>query len=169
MLASPWNNSHHPKLWHLNCTLGTSTRPHPQNCIFAAQKFGTFSCRSPLGNQFTSVVSKMVEICAVKRLKGHIAFLLSPKNVLHCCGGTLGAISPKFLSDTPVVSHLYSEFCWNWFSRKTLLLPAKVIAIWAVWAKNKYWLRKHPWVRGSFQPNVTHVMQDACRISNVHM
>jgi len=76
------------------------------------QKFGNFSPVYACGKQFTSVVSKMVEICARSVAeRQHCIDHKKTKHSLAPWGKTPGAISPIFLLWVCTMAcHLYSRF-----------------------------------------------------------
>ena len=79
MSTNPGNDSGHPKLCRLSCTLSTSTSKLSLFCLLShakpfTQKCGYISLVYALGHhRFTSVVSRMVEIGPGMWPKGHFA------------------------------------------------------------------------------------------------
>ena len=120
MSTSPRNDSCHPKLCCLSCTLVTST--HPKYCFrgqffglaYPTRKFRNLSRVYAPADTFMPVVSKMVEIgCIGDRKKNKMRFLALFDGTPW--GGSPPPKKKNFMQLRIVVPHLYSRFYPNPF------------------------------------------------------
>ena len=151
MLTSPWNDFCCPRLHRLCCM--RITRTHPNYCLLgqvfwacktAAQKFGKFSLVYAVAHQFTSVLSRMVEIDAEWMSKRLHSFGDRKKHDTFwwCLVEPLGQFPPHFYVSAhcgpTLIFQVLSKSVqiWGSYNRKPLLWPSKVNAVLAIWAYN---------------------------------